>query len=760
MSTDHPALAGLDCVAWPDLDHAYGPAADTPEWLRQLADGTDEQAEEAVQELWSSICHQGSVYSASAAAAPFLARLAASGVRAADLLGLLGVFAESADERGQGEKGAARRAVAAQYDLLALLAEGSPDDHIRSAALFTLANIGPDDRVMSLLEQSWRVETDPEMRCGVLGSAMVQNPLRARLLAESVLDDTQPPPLRLAAALACVRGGRVWDDDLAAAGSACVRAGLEQPVWGWEQEPYGELVAAVAENAGASAAAEFVTRALAQDAGPITASMRYAALSAADDLVSRYRSAASILAEPVAALVRDRRIGSKALHLLRSLGTPPDPEHVETVAEIAADANAEIPIDPAGNSAGSSEVDPARSHDPDPDPDLALACLIEWADPRAAPLLAANLTTRPRALQAAADLPDRCPGTALAFDAGLLEAIRTRLRDTDGPETPHQQMSPGDMVNRQNQPIHLARVLRSWGPAAAPALPELIALLDSQPLAAAPALAAIGQAPKRCREALRAAAYAKRVECRLAAGTALHDLTGESQPLLDAVVFGLEASRRDLSATAQAAAKLVEHRDALVPLLIEALESRPAPSQTFADLDARVGLSTVLWQFTGAGTQAVAAVQEALSWGHKDFGHWTAAAGADAAATSAADAHALIPALESLLDNRIACPAAVHALLRIDRDRFTAAEPRALLAEKLIGALVDGPVFRAQRRAVEVLGELAAVGLPTTVVNRLRGLADQDRRLIHRGLGGDFVHDDEVLRTEILALLRAVAPQA
>ncbi|MYS67227.1 hypothetical protein GTW66_25415 [Streptomyces sp. SID5473] len=82
----------LDSVRWADVEHAYGGAEDVPGLLRALAGGAD-QASEALDELWGTIVHQETVFAASAAAVPFLARLAAAGVRPAELLALLGTLA-------------------------------------------------------------------------------------------------------------------------------------------------------------------------------------------------------------------------------------------------------------------------------------------------------------------------------------------------------------------------------------------------------------------------------------------------------------------------------------------------------------------------------------------------------------------------------------------------------------------------------------------------------------------------------------------
>lgn len=68
---DH-LLAGIDVVDWGSLEHAYGPATTTPAYLRALLATDPAVLDLAVDHLWSAVTHQGTVYSATAAAAPFL----------------------------------------------------------------------------------------------------------------------------------------------------------------------------------------------------------------------------------------------------------------------------------------------------------------------------------------------------------------------------------------------------------------------------------------------------------------------------------------------------------------------------------------------------------------------------------------------------------------------------------------------------------------------------------------------------------------
>lgn len=88
-------LEGLDQIDWHTLSHAYGEADDVPRWLRELAT-LDERAESNVlADLSLSLAHQGTVYSASAQATPFLLELLASDavLCKASLLRLLASFA-------------------------------------------------------------------------------------------------------------------------------------------------------------------------------------------------------------------------------------------------------------------------------------------------------------------------------------------------------------------------------------------------------------------------------------------------------------------------------------------------------------------------------------------------------------------------------------------------------------------------------------------------------------------------------------------
>lgn len=75
-------MLDLNSDRWKRLDHAYGSAGDVPELVEQLktAPTRERGAEQSAPwaSLHSALCHQLTVYTASYAALPHLASLAAS----------------------------------------------------------------------------------------------------------------------------------------------------------------------------------------------------------------------------------------------------------------------------------------------------------------------------------------------------------------------------------------------------------------------------------------------------------------------------------------------------------------------------------------------------------------------------------------------------------------------------------------------------------------------------------------------------------
>jgi hypothetical protein len=78
-------MLSLDSPKWSELVHAYGMASNIPHLLRQLETMPPFNGkEEPWSSIWSSLAHQGDVYSASFAAVPHVVRILALAPNQAD----------------------------------------------------------------------------------------------------------------------------------------------------------------------------------------------------------------------------------------------------------------------------------------------------------------------------------------------------------------------------------------------------------------------------------------------------------------------------------------------------------------------------------------------------------------------------------------------------------------------------------------------------------------------------------------------------
>jgi hypothetical protein len=323
--------------------------------------------------------------------------------------------------------------------------------------------------------------------------------------------------------------------------------------------------------------------------------------------------------------------------------------------------------------------------------------------------------------------------------------------------SPCRRGSPSGLIERlqgHNEPIYLAGILRAWGPAAAGAQAELAKLLPHHPIQAADALAALAHLSPESLERLREAAGSGTIADRLAVGRALQILTGETTALREAVIVGLGRQRAELAAAAIAAMELPGPDTELGAILDRALRASTAAGRSKPDVEARLHTAHAHWQHTGDTDLVLAAVRSTLDWAAEhDHSQWTAAAAADVAAHLAADAQNLLPDLERLLSHPTTCPAAAHALLSIDPQRW-GGESRHELAAYLTEAIEKGTSFPAQHRAVDVPARLSTP-LPPPIQARLHALAERERRILSAGLEKASVRSDENLRRAIQRLKSA-----
>ncbi|MFJ6617758.1 HEAT repeat domain-containing protein [Kitasatospora sp. NPDC091335] len=685
------ALAGLDDHPWAAVSHAYGPAGDLPDLLRELAEGDDGAAGEAVSELYVSILHQGTVYSASVDAVPFLARIAAAGIRTVDVLGLLGGLAESQDE-WEAAEGAVRAAVVAQLPLL-LPMLSDPDEAVRLTAAWAVGHTGESGAVAALRER-WAAERDPDVAAELLVALGRLDPGTAADAARALLGEETAVPLRLAAVLVCLRNGERWGPGHHAAVLGLLPA-REHTVDHYSQD-HEELLHTVVDtlldrdtDADREAAFALLEAAL----GDPRPEVRAEALWAADHACYVSRSAPPRLIPAIAPLAAQ----DAAASLLAKLG----PLAAEAAPRLLGLAG--LPDDAAA--------------------DRALAALVRIDPRQAAPLLARDLERRPLARAAAGD----SGATAFPFDRDLLAAVRARLA-VEG------------LGN--NETANLVHLLRQWGPRAVVGLPELCAVLPHFPYAASAVTAVAAGGPPEVRD--RAAEGLRSAAGPLQVARAHYDVTGEPGLLLDAVAERL-ASSRERAEAAQAAADLGAAAAGLLPALLAAVGDDPEP--TAPQLDADIATARAFWQIDGDAEEAVRILASVLdrTTGTRLWARWTVVRALRAAASLGAAGRDLIPRLEALLDDPEKAAGAVLALLDIagpdtvDLGRLAEAALRSVES----GADVTG--------GCEALHTLAAAG-DIDLGRYVGDLVERDGRIVTSGLAYDIISEDERLRALLAGL--------
>jgi hypothetical protein len=657
-STIPHVLVGLDDIAWDELEHAYGSAEDVPAMIRAAASEDDETAGDGVGELYDSVVHQGSTYTATPAVLPFLLEIVANpdAHHRAELAGLLGTAAE-------GDHDGTIHAVLRQHTghLLALLADD--DDDVREMAAYALGHL---DGVPAT-HLRWDVEEVPRVRASILVAAYRRDPALVEDWLTPALAESRE--VRAAAAYLVGTHGLPWSPAVTEALVTACLDGNPLASWAWASDWLAGLLSAVD-----TAVAREVVVALSRSGD---AELRSDVVFAATEAMRERRSAPTLLVPALAAFLAD-----------------PD-EHVRgaAVVEVAHSGAAALVADELA--ALAADPTPPRISDPAA---TALRALIAIGDPRwRGPVLAGR--SLERVAQAMADA--RVPA-----DAGLLAAVRARF--VAGPT--------------HNERIHLVTLLGTWGPAALPALPDVLASFDQADRVAPAALAAIAPDAPEVREILAGA------EHNLRAAQALRGLTGDPEPLVRAVAANLP--------DADAIALLAEVGDAARPLLPRLTDLVAADAETRPARAARIAAAMAHWSLAHDTAAVLPAVTAVLRGGD---------APARAAAEFAAElgAESLVPALTDLLTDRWAGVAAAMALWR------------------LTGRAETGPAVRALAegwpRPDDAVTALLAIRA-TSTADFLHELAERDERLVLYGAGHHYIAEDERLRArlrEAVVMLRA-----
>ncbi|HET6212908.1 MAG TPA: hypothetical protein VFE14_08560 [Micromonosporaceae bacterium] len=671
-------LNGLGEVDWSGLTHAYGPATDIPDLIRALAATDVEPADHALDEIISRLFHQGTVYPATVPAVPFLVELAATGSHhRAAIAALVGMLADPHHADGVPLPAVRAALVARAGQLLPLLHD--PDADVRAMATYAVAQCG-DAAPAGVLWRRWEVETSPEVRASLALALGLRDPDgSAGMLRSTVV--SAPARVRVAAALAILRTAAQWPAGAPAGLAEAFAAGEDvDHVWQHRHPALDELVAGVDDTF----AADLLGRLLADPVPDV----RRAALWALSERCRVRRCAprllvpmlAPALADPDDAVVRD------AVGALRRAGA---------AAGLFADELTRVARDfprVAGGTAITAEL-------------LAVQTLVLLADPRwLDPVCAAW----------AAGHQTRLSQT-IAFDPVLLDAVRRRLA-----------AHAGD-AGVAGGLIHL---LRRWGPAAAAAEPELLAVLPLVPREASTALAAIGVAAPAAVPHLRDAALAGDV----AAGVALWHQAGDAAPLVAAVERQLDTAGALLAWRLTQAAPASAALGPVLARLRGHLTGEAAA--TYPQREVQICAARIVWRATGRAADVLPTVTAVLAAGDSP-----ARAAAELAAEMAEPG--LAPVLREQLDQqRVRVPAA-RALWRLG-------EPAAGLVPVLVTAIESGYDWH---DAIHLLVEMSAVD----AVPDLTRLAERDKRIEATDIADDAVWIDEQIRRELRTAVATLA---
>ncbi|MFE1291512.1 HEAT repeat domain-containing protein [Streptomyces sp. NPDC058751] len=736
----------IDRVAWAEARHAYGPADDVPGLLRAFTGEDPEDAAEAEQDLWGSLVHQGSVYEATVVAVPFLARLAAAGVRREKLLGVLGAVAESTDECGQVRPGAARAAVVAQLPLMVpLLSDDVPE--VRQWAAWAVGQCGraAAPAASAALRRRWETETDPVVRADVMSAYVRIDRAAAEELCGAALSESEAPPVRVAGLLAAVDTGRPWDGELAEAVAALAPLKRHTADSLWERTPLWALAAALYERGGVDeaidlvvAALERAVRAARDDADPRPAVTE--ATWAAESLARRSRTAPARLLPAMLPLLDDEATAGDVLEAVCQWGEPA-PQAVPALLALAD---------------GASEV-----------ADPALAALVSLGAPEASDLLARHLEQRPLALEAAwARTATRRPPAPLPCTAVLLDSVRARLAavTADGARGGRRGSLFAGGLAAVNEPVYLTGLLAGWGRSARAAIPELLDALPHRPAVAGRALAAVADAEldPQVVTALRSAAETGSRADRVDGATALHALTGDADALVAALGAALGERSGPRDQWVHAAVSLGERARPLLPHL-SALSAVPAePAKTRADAtEVRAGLAAAgaVWELTGDQEAVLPMVLEGLTWATTPWGHHVANSAAEVAVLLGPDAAPAVPGLLAMLDRRDTAAAAARALVAVHpgSDR-PAGVPLADLVDHVLKAVVPGGHLHSALPALDALAAIGPEAFTPAQRDRVRTVAHGDRRIVGSGSHTEIVHDDVELGARARRVLGDPAP--
>jgi HEAT repeat protein len=545
-----PVFTGLDDIDWRSLRHAYGSAEDVPGWVRGLVDSDPVVREESLDAMYGAVHHQGDVYDSTVAAVPYLVEaLTVPGLPGregiAELLASIAELSEWPDETELDEDRTEMLRQAVRANELARAAAPAlirladdPDPAVRAAAPKLLVAVAVPD-LAGLLIGLLGTESDAGVRRGLfgaLGTLKLSDDAVGHLLG---LARRAPASTALAALIAVARSDphrvpldgvpdlvdRAYAEEGPAAEPAGFRTGTlvgmlrvmrEELAEGRRAPHCTRMIEDLTDPLGPRVAEQIaiVTPLLASPHDDLAGD----ALFAANKLIERWRGDYREAVTRIAGFLhRSRQLAERAAGMLSHWGPVAEPA-AETAAQCLAALNARPWRDelPEWTVRYSQDLPGLHPY---------IEILAALGDERALPLLltALRLPQRPKDT-----------GYKLARYAGHAGRITAEIV----PLFPV--LMAGDRAPAEWYAFQAA--LRAFGPAAAPAVPRLLA----SPLRdwSAATLGRIGPAAAEALPALRVAAAGDDPRLAVAAAGALWriDRSPDALTLLTARLNGPAAT--------------------------------------------------------------------------------------------------------------------------------------------------------------------------------------------------------------------------
>ncbi|MGA4838853.1 HEAT repeat domain-containing protein [Streptomyces sp. G45] len=211
-----------------------------------LTSPDQEVFEDAIWDLYDHVLNVDTVSPATVPAVPFIARLAAAGVRSPALLYMLGRIA-AADHADDGSPDEAHAAVVTQLPLLLPMLTHD-DAEVRQLAVWVVAQCRGSDLAPKALWARWREERHASVRADLVFALALLDPARATGMAAGLLTSAEPDKVRIAAVAVSLRLGGAWTDEARDTVLSLLPVGDRFGESPWIREPLVEIVHDVAER--------------------------------------------------------------------------------------------------------------------------------------------------------------------------------------------------------------------------------------------------------------------------------------------------------------------------------------------------------------------------------------------------------------------------------------------------------------------------------------------------------------------------------